>query len=330
MALILSRLDVQHCFTMVDAITAMRTAFSALSRGQAEMPQRLAVGLQEKGLALLMPSLIHTFEEHTFGLKIVTQMPGNSARGLPRSYASVLLLDAVTSKTLAIMEGGWLTAMRTGAASGLATDLLARPDARILALFGAGVQATTQVLALHTVRPLDEVRVVNRSDERYQSLVAILHKLLGATCPPIVRAQSATEALADASLVACATAATAPLFHWSDVAPGTHINAVGAFTPEMCEVDGETLAHARIVVDQREAAMIEAGDLLQPLALGQITGPDTWIELGSVVTGQQSVRQSENDITFFKSVGLGVQDVASALLVYSRAREMGVGMEVDV
>jgi len=330
MALILSRLDVQHCFTMSDAIIAMRTAFTALSTGQAEMPQRLAVGLHETGLALLMPSLIHTLEAHTFGLKIITQVPGNSARGLPRSYASVLLLDAVTGKTLAIMEGGWLTAMRTGAASGLATDLLARRDASVLALFGAGVQASTQVLAIHAVRPLDEVRVVNRSDEHYQSLVARLHDLLGAACPPIVHAPSAAEALVGASLVACATASTTPLFRWENIAPGTHINAIGAFTPDMCEVDGETLAHARIVVDQREAAMIEAGDLLQPLALGKIAGPATWIELGSLVTGERFSRQSEDEVTFFKAVGLGVQDVASALLVYSRAREMGVGVEVDV
>src|SRR5581483_7282294 len=150
MALILSRSDIQRCLTMTDTIAAMRVAFQALSAGQAHMPHRLAVELQEQGVVLLMPSLLDTNGEHAFGLKLVTQMPQNFVRKLPRSYATVLLLDAITGKTLAVLEGGWLTAMRTGAASGLATDMLARRDANILALFGAGAQAPTQVLAMHT------------------------------------------------------------------------------------------------------------------------------------------------------------------------------------
>ncbi len=187
-----------------------------------------------------------------------------------------------------------------------------------------------QVLAIHTVRPLREVRVVNRNDEHYSRLVATMQELLGSTCPPMRRAASAHEALADASLVACATAATTPLFAWNDVAPGTHINAIGAFTPDMCEVDAETLAHARIVVDQREAALVEAGDLLQALAAGRIAGPETWTELGQLVTGAQPGRQTEEEITSFKSVGIGTQDVAVALQVYRKARELGVGIEVEV
>src|SRR5713226_1593663 len=256
MALILSRTDIQRCLNMAEAIEAMRIAFGALSTGLAQAPQRMAVGLSEQGIVLLMPSLLQTTEQHAFGLKVITVMPQNPLRGMPRSYASVLLLDATTGRTLAILEGGWLTAMRTGAVSGLATDLLARRDADVLALFGAGAQAPMQVLAIHTVRPLREVRVVNRSDERYAALVVSLQQLLGAACPAIRRARSAGEALAGASLVACATAATEPLFSWHDVAPGTHINAIGAFTPAMCEVDAETVAHARIVVDQREAALV--------------------------------------------------------------------------
>lgn len=330
MALILSRSDIQRCFTMADAIAAMRAAFRALSAGDAQMPQRLAVELQEQGVVLLMPSLLHTNGEHSFGIKLVTQMPHNPARSLPRSYATVFLLDAITGKTLAVLEGGWLTAMRTGAASGLATDLLARRDADVLALFGAGAQAPTQVLAMHTVRLLREVRVVNRNDEHYRTLVTTLQELLGAHCPPVYRAHSATEALAGASLVVCATAATEPLVHWQDVAAGTHINAIGAFTPAMCEVDGETIAHSRIVVDQCEAALTEAGDLLQPLAQGMIAGPETWIELGDLAMGKQSGRQNGEEVTFFKSVGLGVQDVAAALQVYEQASAMGVGVEVDI
>jgi len=330
MALILSRTDVQRCLTMTEAIAAMREAFGALSAGRAQAPQRLAVDLPEQGVALLMPSLLQTEYQHAFGLKVVTVVPQNPFRNLPRIYASVLLLDATTGQTLAILEGGWLTAMRTGAVSGLATDLLARRDADILALFGAGTQALTQVIAIDTVRPLQEVRVVNRSDERYSQLVSSLHTQLGSACPSIIRATSAREALRGASLVACATAATAPLLHYRDVAPGTHINAIGAFTPEMCEIDPETVAHAHIVVDQREAALTEAGDLLQPLSAGRIPGPDKWTELGELVLGTRYGRRDDEEITFFKSVGVAVQDAAVALHVYQRARELGVGVEVEV
>lgn len=330
MARILSRADVQRCLTMPEAIDAMNIAFSALSAGRAQAPQRMAVMLAEQGVALLMPSLLQTLEQHTFGLKVVTVMPQNPQRGLARIYASVLLLDAASGRTLAIFEGGWLTAMRTGAASGLATKLLARPDSHALVIFGAGVQAPMQVVAIHTVRPLREVRVVNRSEEHYQRLVATVQSMLGEACPPISRAPSAREALQGASIVACATTSTNPLFSWHEIAPGTHINAIGAFTPEMCEVDAETLAHARIVVDRRESALAEAGDLLQALAAGRIAGPETWSELGDIARGSQPGRQSAEEVTCFKSVGNAVQDVAVALHVYTRARELGIGVEVEV
>jgi ornithine cyclodeaminase len=330
MALILSRTDVQHCLNMTEAIEAMRIAFAALYAGNAQVPPRIGVELAEQGIALLMPSLLQTTEQHAFGLKVITVMPRNSSRNLPRLFASVLLLDAETGQTQAILEGSWLTAMRTGAVSGLATDLLARRNADILALFGAGAQAPTQVLAIDTVRPLREVRVVNRSEQHYQQLVVILQQLLGSACPRVIRATSVHEALVGASLVACATTATEPLFQWTDIAPGTHINAIGAFTPEMCEVDPETLAHARIVVDQREAALTEAGDLLQALAAGRVRGPETWTELGELVSGKQLGRTRDEEITFFKSVGIAVQDVAVASCVYKRAHELGVGIEVEI
>ncbi len=328
MTLILSRTDVGRCLTMSDAIGVMRSAFAALYQGQAEMPQRMSVNLSEQGVALIMPSLLQTRGQRAFSLKVITVMPHNPSHELPLSYATVLLLDATTGKTLAILDGTWLTAMRTGAASGLATHILALPDANILALFGAGAQAPTQVLAIHAVRPLREVRVVNRSEEHYRTLFATLQALLGDACPLIRRAHSAREALAGATLVACATTATVPLFHWRDIAAGTHINAVGAFTPAMCEVDAETVAHARIVVDQRAAALEEAGDLLQAMASGR--GPETWTELGELVAGAKPGRQNEAEVTFFKSVGVGVQDVAVALHVYNRARELNVGIAVEL
>jgi len=330
MALILSRADVQRSLTMPEAIEAMHVAFHAVSNGRVQGTQRVVSDLQAQGVVLLMSSLLQTTEPQTFGLKVITVMPHNPSQNLPRSYASILLLDAATGKTLAIMEGGWLTALRTGAASGLATALLARQDAAVLALFGAGVQAPMQALAVHTVRPLREIRVVNRNDDHYAQLVATLQALLGSSCPPIYRSASSKEALAGASIVACATAATKPLFSWPEVTPGTHINAIGAFTPDMCEVDAETLSHARIVVDQREAALTEAGDLLQAMTTGHIAGPETWTEIGELLLKTQAARQTPDEITFFKSVGVAAQDVAAAWQVYTNARAKGIGIEVEV
>ncbi|MEO7018677.1 MAG: ornithine cyclodeaminase [Ktedonobacteraceae bacterium] len=332
MALVLSQTDVQRCLDMPAAIESMRTAFLALHAGHAQMPPRASIELSTENLALLMPSLLQTATQASFGLKLVTVVPTNPQRSLPSISATVLLLDATTGQTLAILAGSWLTAMRTGAVSGLATDLLARPEADVLALFGAGAQAPMQVWAIHTVRPLREVRVVIRDGAhyKYEQLVRTLQQQLGTACPPLHRTANAHEALTGASLVACATPATSPLFASPDIAPGTHINAIGAFTPAMCEVDPATLARSRIVVDQREAALDEAGDLLQALAQGRIAGPATWLELGQLVSGEQRGRQSLEEITFFKSVGLGIQDLVVASHVYERARVLGVGVEVDI
>lgn len=327
MARILSRVDLQRCLTMPAAIAAMRVAFRALAAQQVQMPPRLAVPLPEQGVTLLMPSLLQTSTKDALSLKIITVAPRNPFRGLPLSYASVLLLDPFSGRTLAVMEGGWLTAMRTGAVAGLATDLFARRDADVLALFGAGAQAVTQVLAIHTVRPLREVRVVNRNEEHYHHLVAQLQALLGPSCPAIRRAASAHDALDGALLIDCATTATMPLFSYQDVMPGTHINAIGAFTPEMCEVGADTLAHARIIVDQRAAALSEAGDLLQAMAAG-VTTPEGWLELGHVL--DTDVQRQPEEITVFKSVGVAVQDAAVATVVYQKACELDVGIEIDI
>ncbi len=327
MVRILSRADLQRCLSMAAAIDTMRLAFRALAANQVQMPHRLAVDLPEQGVAVLMPSLLQTPTGNAFGLKIITVVPRNPFRSLPLSYASILLLDPITGRTLAIMEGSWLTAMRTGAVAGLATDLLARRDADVLALFGAGTQAVTQMLAMHTVRPLREVRVVNRNEAHYQQLVAQLQSLLGPSCPTIRRAASVRDALTDALLIDCATTATSALFQYQDVLPGTHINAIGAFTPQMCEVGADTLAHARIVIDQREAALTEAGDLLQAVEVG-VTTAEQWQELGHVLDNDMQ-RQPE-EITVFKSVGVAVQDAAVAAYVYHKACELNVGIEVDL
>lgn len=330
MALILSQNEVKQCVSMVDAIAAMRTAFQALAEGHALISQRSAAPLIGDGVALLMPSLLRTQTPPSFVVKCITVVPENFSRQLPLTSATMLLLDAETGQTLAVLSAGWPTAMRTGAVSGLATDLMARPDADILALFGAGGQAPFQAVAIHAVRPLREIRIVNRNPDHFNRCCQTIQALIGPGCPPIKHVALSAEALRGASLVACATTASSPLFAASEVEPGTHINAIGAFTPEMCELDAELLQQARIVVDQREAALAEAGDLLQALARDLIPAADTWTELGELLTGQSLTRLQPEDITVFKSVGLAVQDAAIAQLIYQRAREQNLGVNVEL
>jgi ornithine cyclodeaminase len=249
---------------------------------------------------------------------------------LPRNTGTIFLIDGITGQTQAILEGSWLTSVRTGAAAGLATDLLARSEADVLTIFGAGAIAPMQIWAMQTVRPLREVRVVNRNLKHYEQLLHTLREMLGENCPSVRHVDTASESLKGASLVVCATTTTRALFETQDIEPGTHINAVGAYTPEMCEIDAGTLARARIVVDQREAALTEAGELLQAHAQGFIGGAESWIELGALLTGEAQGRQSADEITVFKSVGLGIQDLTTASAVYKRAKELGIGINVEL
>ena len=358
--LILSADDLKRAVKMAEAIDAVAHAFAQLSSGQAMVPQRPHLALPEhEGLLLVMPAYlaggensspkalslqgqgegyVRAFggdplsapgEQVALGVKALTIFGRNPAEhGIPAIAALVLLFDATDGLPLALMDGGWLTALRTGAGSGVATRLLAREDARTLAVFGAGVQAPEQVAAVCATRPIDRIWLVNRTREHAEALAARL-RAAGAPIPADVRvADSAAQALAEADVVCTATSATEPLFADADLRPGTHINAIGAYTPLMLEVQGETVARARVIVDTRVAAEAEAGDLLLARAEGLI-GPDhIAAELGEVVLGRIPGRTERDQITLFKSVGNAAQDVAVAQLAYRKARELGLGTEV--
>ena len=318
---ILSADDVRACVDMPAAIDAMREAFAALSAHEATVPIRLALET-EHGVSLFMPA--HLLQSGNAGAKVVSVNPGNAAQGLPAIHAVVLVLDVPTGRPTALMDGTWLTALRTGAAGGLAADLLARRDAKTVALFGAGVQARTQLEAVRCVREITEVRVVSASGASADRLAA---EVTGARA---VRVDDPNEAIAGADIIIAATNSSTPVFDGSRVAPGTHVTGVGSYTLDMREVDTALVTRARVIVDQREAVMEEAGDIVGPIHEGVVDETVIVAEIGEVVLGRVQGRTADTDITFFKSVGNAVQDVAVAARVLAAAEAEGRGLVVDL
>lgn len=313
---------------MADAIAAMKEAFRQLSAGEATTPLRSRIEVPEAdGVVLFMPSLLHTSGE--LGVKIVAVYPDNIPRGLPTIHAIVMVFDPETGRPQAIIEGGSLTAIRTGAASGAATDLLARPDAGGVAIFGSGVQARTQLEAVCTVRQIERAWVFSLDGEGAQAFV---EEMAGKGPVPqdLIIAKSPDQAIARADIICTATTSSTPVFEGRQLKPGTHINAIGAFTPEMQELDAETVRRAFVVVDSREATLAEAGDLIIPLERGEI--PADWIraELGEIVAGSRPGRTDPEQITLFKSVGVAVQDAAAAGTALANAQKMGLGRLISI
>jgi ornithine cyclodeaminase len=306
---------------MPAAIDAMREAFAALSAQEATVPMRLALET-EHGVSLFMPA--HLRESGNAGAKVVSVNPGNAARGLPAIHAVVLVLDVLTGRPTALMDGTWLTALRTGAVGGLAADLLARLDAKTVALFGAGVQARTQLEAVRCVREITEVRVVSRSGASADRLAG---EVVGVRA---VRVDDANEAIEGADIIIAATSSSTPVFDGARVEPGTHVTGVGSYTLDMREVDTALVQRARIIVDQREAVMEEAGDIVGPIRDGVVDETVIIAEIGEVVLGRVPGRTADSEITFFKSVGNAVQDVAVAARVLAAAESEGHGLVVDL
>ena len=224
-----------------------------------------------------------------------------------------MVFDSETGYPTALIEGAYLTALRTGAASGLATDLLARRDAKVLTIFGAGAQAPTQIEAIRAVRPIQEVRIVSRNRTSAERLAG---QLSGVKVKVL---DDRRAAVVGAEVVVAATTSQSPVFDGRVLEPGTHINGVGPYTPEMQEIDASTVERAKVFVDSREAALKEAGDLIIPLRQGRIRADQVDTELGEVINGSKAGRTSPQDITFFKSVGVAVQDVAVARRVLEAA-----------
>jgi len=318
---ILSADDVRSALPMEGAIAAMEEAFGQLSAYQADIPLRTPVS-GEGGVMLLMPGRLK--RSGAMGAKMVSVFEDNPERDLPAVNALVLMVDPGTGLPRALIEGGYLTALRTGAASGLATRLLALPDARVLTVFGAGAQARTQVEAVRAVRPIEEVRIVARSRESAGSLAS---ELDGVEARAV---EDRAEALRGARVVCTATTSATPVFRGEDVEPGTHVNGIGSYTPKMREVDDELVSRARIVVDSMEAAMEEAGDLIGPIRRNVISRTGLHGELGQIVNGELGGRDDEERVTFFKSVGNAAQDLAVGRRIVEEAEGAGLGTVVEL
>lgn len=304
---ILSAADVLAALPMSRAIDVMREAFTLLARGEVEMPLRTAIPLPgQTGTFLVMSARAGK----AFGTKLVTVLPNNPARGLPAVQSAVVMFDPDTGTPAALLDGGALTAIRTGAVSGLATDLLARRDASRVAIIGSGVQARTQLEAVCCVREIESVFVWSRTASHAAAFAGEM-ALRDGLPEKIAVASSVEAAVAGADIVCTATSSHAPLLLAEHIHAGLHINAIGSYTPEMRELDPTILGTARVVVDQREAALAEAGEVIAALREGLIDR-DGLVELGDVVTGAAAGRKEPEQVTVFKSVGLAVQDVAAA------------------
>jgi ornithine cyclodeaminase/alanine dehydrogenase-like protein (mu-crystallin family) len=269
---------------------------------------------------------VHLPGQARLGLKVVTVVPANSERNLPIIQALVAVFDAATGRTEAVMDGEVLTAVRTGAASGVATDLLARGDAAVAAVIGAGVQGRRQLEAVCCVRTIREALVFDPDRERAE----VFAEDMGRVLKRRVRVLDEVSGVFAADVICTATSANTPVLSDRDVAPGTHVNAIGAYRPHTREIPGETVARARLVVDSRSACLAEAGDLVMAIEEGLLDAECTPAELGEVAAGTADGRLADDEVTVFKSVGNAVQDLAVAGLVLSEARRLELGTEVEL
>jgi ornithine cyclodeaminase/alanine dehydrogenase-like protein (mu-crystallin family) len=303
----------------------MRDAFIQLSSSRAIVPARMSMEVApESGRALLMPAYLP--DSHRTSIKIVSVNEENPARGLPLIHAVVIVLDASTGRLLALLDGEYLTALRTGAASGLATKLLAREDSRSLAIFGAGAQARTQLEAVCCVREIKRISVFDLEQERADNFIASLREDVSTS----IEFTQDAKSLQDADIVCTATTSQTPVFQHEDLRPGTHINAIGCYQPHTQEIPGATVAAAKVVLGQRDGCLAEAGDLIQPIEQGLISEGHIYGELGEIATGEKPGRETADEITLFKSVGNAVQDLAAASRVLENADKLGLGTEVNL
>jgi len=307
---------------MADAIDIQANAFKQLQEGKVTMPLRTNVQT-EYGSTLFMPC--HLTSSGALGLKIVAIRPQNAKNNLPTIPATILLIDPITGAPLALMDGTDLTSIRTAAASGVATKFLANKEAHKLALFGAGPVARHHVYAMLAVRPsLKDIVIVNRTKSSAEKLASLLRSDTRLSSLKITVSDLPESAVKGADIIVTATSSTKPLFDGHLIKKGAHINCVGSFLPTMQEVDATTIKNALVVVDTKDVALEEAGDLIKPITDKVISAEHILAELGEVVCGKK-IRKDTNDITLFKSCGIAVQDVAIAHAIYTKAKEKGLG-----
>ncbi len=328
--LILTADEVRKALPMDESIQAMKNAYASLSDGKATVPLRTQLPIPKReALSIFMPAHVDASDDEALAIKVVSIFPENLNQGQPLIYAAVLVLDPTTGKPTALLEGSTLTAIRTGASSGAAIDILSRSDSSVLALFGAGAQGRTQLEAACSVRGIEKVWVYDTNPEKAEAFAEEMAGN-GEITKNIQVASSPTEATQEADIICTATTATQPVFSDKELKPGTHISGIGSYTPEMQEVPPETVLRAYVVVDSRSATLAEAGDLIQPIRAGIFGKDHIAAELGEIVLQRKPGRLSPEEITYFKSVGVAVQDAAAAQLALKNAAAMGLGISVPL
>jgi ornithine cyclodeaminase/alanine dehydrogenase len=327
MVLVLTKEDLMKALTMKETIEAVERAFKEMAYKTAKLPLRTIIDVNEhKGTLFIMPAYLSS--EDALSIKIVSLFEENPRKyGLPTILAFVVLNDPKTGMPLALMEGGFITAMRTGAASGVATKYLARNDSKTVGVIGAGVQAKTQLLAMAEVRDLKKALIFDIQLKRSLNLAEEMSKKLGID---IFSVKKAREAVKGVDIVITATTAKEPVLNADWIEPGTHINAVGWMGSEARELDSKTIKKAKIVVDSKDAALSESGDIIIPIREGVITEDTIYAELGELVIGKKEGRVSRDEVTLWKSVGLAIQDASTANLAYQKAKIMGLGTELKL
>lgn len=312
---------------MPAAIEAVAEAYRLIYRGDAELPVRSNIPVApHDGSLMTMPAYLGG-EMDALGAKLISFYGTNPARrGLPAIQGNVVLFDGRDGSLLALMDAGYLTAMRTGASGGVAVRYLAREDARTLTIFGSGVQAPYQVEAALCERAIERVFVVSRTQANAEALAAVLTERFNV---PAQATADVEMAAASGDIVVTATSAHEPLFDGAQLRPGVHISGIGSHLPYASEVDAVTLGRSKVVVDQMSACLAEAGDLIRPIEDGSYDVGRIHGEIGAIIEGDLPGREGAEEITFFKSVGLAAQDVAVARAVYSKALEKGAGTVLD-
>lgn len=324
--LILTRSDIEKLLPITDCIEVMHNAMSQVSRREVVLPLRQFMAVPgTKGKLGLMPGYIA--EPASFGVKIVSkyERPADSAHGT--HVGAVLLFEAADGLALALLEGGTLTAIRTSAASALATRTLARPNSRRLAIIGCGEEALHHIHAMLAVRPIEDITVWGRSVTKAE---AFARRVQLPVSVRMTTAATVEEAVAEADIVCTVTSAATPILKGEWLRAGTHLNLVGSAIPTTAEVDSTCVARGRFYVDYREAALAQAGELMTAIREGIVTEDHIIGEIGEVLIGTKAGRQSAEEITIYKSLGITAQDLSAAHHVYVQAKAQAIGTKIDL
>ncbi|KPP96298.1 ornithine cyclodeaminase family protein [Erythrobacter sp. HL-111] len=328
---IIQRSEVERLLPVEACVDVMRAAMIAVSRGDVSLPIRRFMPVPgAAGKLALMPGSLGTAgeaEDASFGIKLVCKYERPHDDPLGTHVGMVMLFDSAKGVPLAMVEGSSLTAIRTSAASALATDLLARRDAKALAIIGNGEQAMRHVAAMQAVRAIERVRVWGRDAGRARTFAETASARFGLA---VEIAPSAAEAVMGADIVCTTTSAKEPVLAGADLEPGSHVNLVGSAIPTTAEIDGAAVARMRFYVDYRPAAMAAAGELLDAIEAGLVSESHILAEIGDVAQDPALGRTSADEITCYKSLGVAAQDLAAAHAVWRLAEAEGAGTVIDL